>query len=79
VTFNLSTHWTRPPLAIPDRDDGQHPRSVLGARGRRSISIDSPDLYRGASLLRLTCARACARVLARRAIHCCADCCQHRS
>ena len=79
VTFNLSTHWTRPPLAIPDWDDGQQPRSVLGARGQRPISIDSPDLYRGASLLRLTCARACARVLARRAIHCCADCCQHRS
>ena len=29
VTFNLSTHWARMPLIIPDWDDGRQPRSVL--------------------------------------------------
>lgn len=29
VTFNLSTHWTRQPLTIPEWDDGKQPRTLL--------------------------------------------------
>ena len=37
VTFNLSTHWARLPLVIPEWDDGNQPRSVIGVKvaGRR--------------------------------------------